>query len=135
MSTSASGRASSALGIWAHMEQNQPSQFVRLIGISRINPKIATGTPDEHLPEYQEDEFRQWMRVSGVSEGTIEDYVNAVRRYLAFLGESVFPIRRAFLNFDVPPGMLRLTGFALRRLTRYWREVDGMDIDLACRHD
>ncbi len=70
------------------------------------------------------------MKMSGVSDGTTADYRHAVRRYLAFLGESLFPIRRAFLNFDVPPGMLRLTGFALRRLTRYWREVDGMDIDL-----
>lgn len=111
------------------MEQTQTSQIFRLTARSRNYPKIAEEPVPGDRPTFPEKDFVQWMRMSGVSNGTTQDYCHAIARYFAYLETAPVSLERAFWKYDTTLSMRRLTGFALRRLERFHWETEGRKVD------
>lgn len=79
---------------------------------------------------YSQEEFRGWLRNSGLAEKTISDYCRALTRYNRFLqANHSVPLRRAFTIYKGTPGMIRVLGFALRRLQMFLYDVRGTSVE------
>jgi len=107
-----------------------PTQdLFRLTARSRNSPKITEETALGDRPTFSENGFTEWMIKSGVSDGTTQDYCHAIARYFAYLETTSVSLERAFWQYDTTLSMRRLTGFALRRLERFYWEGEGKKID------
>jgi integrase len=74
--------------------------------------------------DFSEEEFRGWLRNSGLAEKTITDYCRALTRYRQFLRNNPgVPLRRAFAKYKASAGIARVAGFALRRLQTFLYDV------------
>jgi integrase len=80
--------------------------------------------------DYSEEEFRGWLRNSGLAEKTITDYCRALTRYRQYLRDNPdVPLRRAFAKYKASAGITRVAGFALRRLQDFLFDVCDISIE------
>ncbi len=78
----------------------------------------------------QVEGFENWLAETGASEVTVENYGRGVRVWLETLKGSELRPAAAWLRWQAPKSIKRLTGFACRRYSEYFKAMTGESIDL-----